>query len=146
MPKSHLKFKLVGLKVSKTDPFRKGQTIVIEKANSNLCLIPAMLTYLESRAFFPHLNAPIDFSIWFHLYLGQINKRNQAFTFKGRAWFKWTCWSQFSHRCSYDSCFKQCTPWLITFLGWWSHGGFEKYIKTPPSVLAQIPQILVILL
>ena len=50
MPKSSPKYMLVRLKVSKTDPFRKGQTIVIGRANSNLCPISAMVAYLESRS------------------------------------------------------------------------------------------------
>ena len=41
------------LKVSKTDPFRKGQTKVTGKANSHLCRLPAMLAYLESCTLFP---------------------------------------------------------------------------------------------
>ena len=54
MPKSSPKYMLVRLKVSKTDPFRKGQTIVIGRANSNLCPISAMVAYLESRSPLPN--------------------------------------------------------------------------------------------
>ena len=50
MPKSSPRYMLVQLKASKTDPFRKGQTIVIGKAISHLS---AMLAYLESRTPFP---------------------------------------------------------------------------------------------
>ena len=32
-------------------------------------------------------------------------------------------------------------PWLIKVLGRWSSGCFERYIKTPPSVLAQVPRL-----
>ena len=37
-------------------------------------------------------------------------------------------------------------PWLIKVLGRWSSDCFERYINTPPSVLAQVPQKLVSLL
>ena len=37
-------------------------------------------------------------------------------------------------------------PWLIKVLGRWSSDCFERYIKTPPSVLAQVLQKLVSLL
>ena len=37
-------------------------------------------------------------------------------------------------------------PWLIKVLGRWSSDCFERYIKTPPSVLAQVPKKLVSLL
>ena len=40
MPKSSRKYMLVRLQVSKTDPFKKGQTIVVGRENSNLCLQP----------------------------------------------------------------------------------------------------------
>ena len=41
------------LKVSQTDPFRKGQTKVTGKANSHLCRLSATLAYLESCTLFP---------------------------------------------------------------------------------------------
>ena len=53
MPKSSPKYMLVRLKVSNTNHFRKGQTIVIGKASSHLCPLSAMLAYLESRTPFP---------------------------------------------------------------------------------------------
>ena len=53
MPKSSPKYMLVRLKVSKTNPFRKGQTIVIGRANSNLCPIFAMVAYLSPVLPFP---------------------------------------------------------------------------------------------
>ena len=37
-------------------------------------------------------------------------------------------------------------PWLIKVLGRWSSDCFERYIKTPPSVLAQVLQTLTELL
>ena len=53
MPKSSPRYMLVQLKVSKTDPFRKGQTIVIGKGDSHLCPLSAMLAYLDYRTPFP---------------------------------------------------------------------------------------------
>ena len=49
MPRSSPKYMLVRLKVSKTDPYRQGQIIVIGKTNSPLCPISAMVAYLNSR-------------------------------------------------------------------------------------------------
>ena len=54
MPKSSPKYILVRLKVSKTDPFRKEPTIVIGRANTNLCPISAMVAYLESCSPLPN--------------------------------------------------------------------------------------------
>lgn len=49
MPRNWPQYMLVRLKVSKTDPFRQGQTIVIGNTNSPLCPISAMVAYLNSR-------------------------------------------------------------------------------------------------
>ena len=49
MPRNSPQYMLVRLKVSKTDPFRQGQTIVIGKTDSPLCPITAMVAYLNSR-------------------------------------------------------------------------------------------------
>ena len=46
MPRNSPQYMLVRLKVSKTDPFRQGQTIVIGKTNSPLCPISAMVALL----------------------------------------------------------------------------------------------------
>ena len=48
-PHAPCQYMLVRLKVSRTDPFRQGQTIVIGKTNSPLCPISAMVAYLNSR-------------------------------------------------------------------------------------------------
>lgn len=49
MPRHSPQYMLVRLKVSKTDPSRQGQTIVIGKTNSPLCPITAMVAYMNSR-------------------------------------------------------------------------------------------------
>ena len=49
MPRGSPKYTLVCLKVSKTDPFSQGQTIVIGKTNSHLYPISAMVAYLNCR-------------------------------------------------------------------------------------------------
>ena len=48
MQRSSPKYMSVRLKVPKTDPFRKGQTIVIGRSNSLLSPISAMVAYLNS--------------------------------------------------------------------------------------------------
>ena len=53
MPKSSTKYMLVRLKVSKTDPFRKGQMIVIRKANGGMLRICGDKVPLSSH-FCPH--------------------------------------------------------------------------------------------
>ena len=110
MPKSSPKFKLVGLEVSKTDPFRKEQTILIEKANSNSCPISAMLIYLESHTPFPTSVPLFTFQSGFFLIWGRLTSEARLLLLKGGLDSSEFCCSQFSHRCSYDRHLKQCIP------------------------------------
>ena len=83
VPKSSPKFKLVGLKVSRKDPFRKGQTIVIVKANSNLCPISAMLIYLESHTPFPTSVPLFTFQSGFFFIWGRLTSETRLLLSKG---------------------------------------------------------------
>ena len=83
MPKSSPKYILVRLKVSKTDPFRKGQTIVIGRTKSNLCPISAMAAYLRVPFPFAQLRAPIYFSIWFLPCSGRFTSETRLLLSKG---------------------------------------------------------------
>lgn len=49
MPRCSPTNMLVHIKVSKTDSFTQGQTIVIGQTNTSLCPISAMVAYLNSR-------------------------------------------------------------------------------------------------
>ena len=61
MTRSSPRYMLVRLKVSKTDPFRQGQTLVIGTTNSPLCPISAMVAYLNSR--------PLSLRLWTPVHL-----------------------------------------------------------------------------
>ena len=74
---------LVRLKVSKTDPFRKGQTIVIGRANSNLCPISAMVAYLESRPPFPNPGPLFTFQSGSFLTRGRFTSETRLLLSKG---------------------------------------------------------------
>ena len=83
MPTSSPKYMLVRLKVSKTDPFRKGQTIVIGKTNSHLCPLSAMLVYLESRNPFPTTRPLFTFQSGSFLTLGKFTNETRLLLSKG---------------------------------------------------------------
>ena len=83
MPKSSPKYMLVRLKVSKTDPFRKGQTIVIGRANSNLCPISAMVAYLESRSPLPNSGPLFTFQSGSFLTRGRFKSETRLLLSKG---------------------------------------------------------------
>ena len=82
MPKSSPKYMLVRLKVSKTDPVRKGQTIVIGRANPNLCPISAMVAYLESRPPFPNPGPLFTFQSGSILTRGRFTRERAGFYFQ----------------------------------------------------------------
>ena len=83
MPKSSPRYMLVQLKVSKTDLFRKGQTIVIGKANSHLCPLSAMLAYLESRTPFPTTGPLFTFQSGSFLTRGRLTNETRLLLSKG---------------------------------------------------------------
>ena len=83
MPTSSPKYMLVRLKVSKTDPFRKGQTIVIGKTNSHLCPLSAMLVYLESRNPFPTTRPLFTFQSGSFLTRGKFTNETRLLLSKG---------------------------------------------------------------
>lgn len=146
MPKSSPKFMLVRLKVSKTDPFRKGQTIVIGRANSNLCPISAMLAYLESRTPFPTSVPLFTFQSGSFLTRGRLTSETRLLLSKGGLDSSEFAGHSFRIGAATTAASANLPPWLIKVLGRWSSDCFERYIKTPPSVLAQVPQTLINLL
>ena len=134
MPKSSPKCMLVRLKVSKTDPFRKGQTIVIGRANSNLCPISANsgpLFTCQSGSF---------------LTRGRFTSETRLLLSKGGLDSSEFAGHSFRIGVATTAASANLPPWLIKILGRWSSDCFERYIKTPPSVLAQVPQTLIDLL
>ena len=83
MPKSSPIYMLVRLKVSKTEPFRKGQTVVIGRANSKLCPISAMLAYIESRTPFPNSGPLFTFQSGSFLTRGKFTSETRDLLSKG---------------------------------------------------------------
>ena len=137
---------LVQLKVSKTEPFRNGQTIVIGKANSHLCPLSAMLAYLESRTSFPTTGPLFTFQSGSFFTQGRLTNETRLLLSKeGLNSSEFACHS-FRIGAATTAASANLPPWIIKVLGRWSSDCFEQYIKTPPSVLAQVPQTLTELL
>ena len=143
MPKSSPIYMLVRLKVSKTDPFRKGQTVVIGRANSKLCPISAMLAYVESRTPFPNSGPLFTFQSGSFLTRGKFTSETRDLLSKGGLDSSEFAGHSFRIGAATTAASANLPPWLIKVLGRWSSDCFERYIKTPPSVLAQVPQTLI---
>ena len=142
MPKSSPRYMPVQLKVSKTDPFRKGQTIVIGKANSHLCPLSAMLAYLESRTPFPTTGPLFTFQSGSFLTRGRLTNETRLLLSKGGLNSGEFAGHSFHIGAATTAASANLPAWLIKVLGRWSSDFFEHYIKTPPSVVAQVPQTL----
>ena len=143
MPKSSPIYMLVRLKVSKTDPFRKGQTVVIGRANSKLCPISAMLAYVESRTPSPNSGPLFTFQSGSFLTRGKFTSETRDLLSKGGLDSSEFAGHSFRIGAATTAASANLPPWLIKVLGRWSSDCFERYIKTLPSVLAQVPQTLI---
>ena len=146
MPKSSPKYMLVRLKVSKTDPFRKGQTIVIARANSNLCPMSAMVAYLESRSPLPNSGPLFTFQSGSFFTRSRFKSETRLLLSKGGLDSSEFAGHSFRIGAATTAAKANVPTWLIKVFGRWSSDCFERYIKTPPSVLAQVPQTLIDLL
>ena len=105
----------VRIKISKTDPFRSGQTIILGKTNQTICPVRAMATYLSIRGassgpLFQYLSgAPLT-------KVGLTAETRQLLSRTGL----------------------QPSQWLITTLGQWSSDCYERYIQCPYSLLSKV--------
>lgn len=146
MPSSSPKYMLVHLKVSKTDPFRQGQTIVIGKTNSPLCSISAMVAHLNSKPLSFDSGPLFIYVSGAFLTREKLTRETRLLISKGGLDSSQFAGHSFQIGAATTAASANLPPWLIKVLGRWSTDCFERYIKTPPSVLAQVPQQLVSLL
>ena len=146
MPMSSPKYMLVRLKVSKTDPFRQGQTIVIGKTNSPLCSISAMVAFLNSRPSSFDSGPLFIYVCGAFLTREKLTRETRLLISKGGLDSSEFAGHSFRIDAATTAVSPNLPPWLIKVRGRWSSDCFERHIKTPFSVLAQVPQQLVSLL
>ena len=121
------------IKVSKPDPFRSGQTIIIGKTDQRICPVMAMITYLSSRGttagpLFKYLSgAPLT-------KVGLTSETRQLLSMSG---FKPSQYAGHSYRtgAATTSTSVGLPPWLIKTLGRWSSDCYERYIHCPHALL-----------
>lgn len=144
MPRCSPKCMLVRLKVSKTNPLRPEQTIVIGRTRSPLCLISCMVAYLNSR-----LSSLDSGTLFFYesgafLTLEKLLREIRLLISKGGLDSSEFAGQNFRIGAVTAAASANLPLWLIKILGPWYSDCFEGYIiKTPLSVLAQVPQKLV---
>lgn len=145
MPRNSPQYMLVRLKVSKTNPFRQGQTTVIGKTNSPLCPISAMVAYLNFRLLSSDSGPLFTYVSGDFLAREKLTRETRLLICKGALDSSEFAGYRFRKGAATTAASANLPPWLINYkvLGRWSSDCFERYIKTPPSVLAQVPQKLV---
>jgi len=119
----------VRIKVSKTAPFRSGQTIIIGTNDQRTCPVMAMITYLSSRGttagpLFKYLSgAPLT-------NVGLTSETRQPLSMSG---FQHSQYAGRSYRigAATTSVSVGLPPWLIKTLGRWSSDCYERYIHCP---------------
>ena len=105
-----------------------------------------MLAYLESRAPFPTTGPLFTFQSGSFLTRCRLPNETRFLLSKGGLNSGEFAGHSFRIGAATTAASANLPPWLIKVLGRWSSDCFERYIKTLPSVLAQVPQTLTELL
>ena len=127
------------IKVSKTDPFRQGQTIRLAASGSSTCPVRSLQKHLN--------NCP--------------NGKQPLFTFQDTTFLTRQTLSalvkqllrtselpglsshSFRIGAAKPAAAAKVPDWLIKTLGRWSSNCYEKYIRTPDNIIESIPSVLV---
>ena len=137
----HLDHMSVRIKISKTDPFRAGQSILIGKTSQPVCPVQAMKAYLSIRNPAP---GPL------FLYVTGKPLTKEALTLETRqllsqSGFTPSQYAGHSYRigAATTAASVGLPPWLIKTLGRWSSDCFERYIRCPQPLIVEVSQKLV---
>ena len=126
----------VRIKISKTGPFRSGQTIVIGKTDQRVCPVLAMTNYLSywgttTGPLFQYLSgAPLTKA-------GLTSETRQLLSKSG---FQPSQYAGHSYRigAATNSASVGLPPWLIKTLGRWSSACYERYVQCPHCLLSGV--------
>lgn len=126
----------IQVKISKTDPFRKGHTILIGKTNQPICPVKAMKNYLGART-----NTPGPLL----QYQSGTPLTKDALTFETRSLLAMSGlnpmqYAGHSYRigAATTAASVGLPPWLIKTLGRWSSDCYERYIRCPNALLSEV--------
>ena len=127
---------LVKVKVSKTDPFRMGHTLLIEQTNQSICPVNAMKHYLTRRGITP---GPL------FIFASGRPLTKDALTAETRQLLSHlgcqaSDYAGHSYRIGAATAAASAglPPWLVKTLGRWSSDCYERYIQCPQAVLSGV--------
>jgi hypothetical protein len=143
LPKSAPQYMLVKIKASKTDPFRQGQTILVGKSHSKICPVSAMLAYLAEKDPNPKRGPIFTYQNGSFLTREKLTSETRLLLSMGGLNSTEYAGHSFRIGAATSAAAANLPPWLIKVLGRWSSDCFERYIKTPVSILAQVSQRLI---
>jgi hypothetical protein len=129
-------FITVEIKVSKTDPFRLGQTITVGASNSPLCPVLAMKKYLVVRK---TTGGPL----FVHVSGKPLTKQTltpETRILLNQADFNASHYAGHSYRigAATTAASANLPAWLIKTLGQWSSDCYERYICIPSFTLSKV--------
>ena len=129
-------FMTVEIKVSKTDPFRSGQTITVGASNSPLCPVLAMKKYLVVRK---TTGGPL----FVHVSGKPLTKQTltaETRILLNQAGFNASHYAGHSYRigAATTAASANLPAWLIKTLGRWSSDCYERYIRIPSFTLSKV--------
>ena len=133
-------FMTLGIKASKTDPFRSGHTITIGKTGLPLCPISAMQKYLQAR---DTSSGPLFiYSSGTPLTKTALVSETRALL--SRSGFNASHYAGHSYRigAATTAASAGLPTWLIKTMGRWSSDCYERYVRVPHSVLSDVSKTL----
>ena len=133
-------FMTLGIKASKTDPFRSGHTITIGKTGLPLCPISAMQKYLQAR---DTSSGPLFiYSSGTPLTKTALVSETRALL--SRSGFNASHYAGHSYRigAATTAASAGLPAWLIKTMGRWSSDCYERYVRVPHSVLSDVSKTL----
>ena len=140
LPKNAPQYMLIRIKSSKTDPFRQGQTIVIGRSHSHVCPISAMKAHLAVKEPSLDLGPLFKYTNGSPLTRDKLTREIRTLLPMGGLNSSEFAGHSFRIGAATTAAAAHLPPWLIKVLGRWSSDCFEKYIRTPVPLLAQVSQ------
>ena len=132
---------MLHLKSSKNDPYRRGCSLLIAPSRHSICAVQALRKYLSLCSI---SGASPLYVFQSGAYLTRAKVTSTLRTLLQRLSISTELYASHSFRIGTATTAAEAglPPWLIQTLGRWSSNCFTLYIRTPPSILQKVPEML----